>query len=82
MDTQSWYEKYSNEEKEFVDDLCQCSVLEIVRSDEFQKYIDDGIFKSINNYFEMIHDGFTFLHHKCDSRCLVRTRMVNLDVGN
>lgn len=65
--------KMTSEQRKFVDDLCRCSILDIVRSNEVQKLINDGTFKSIDDYKEMTNDAFMFLGHKCDSRCLTRT---------
>ena len=63
----------TRDQRKFLDDLCRCSILDVVRSDELQKLINDGTFKSIDDYKEMTNDAFKFLGHKCDSRCLVRT---------
>ena len=64
--------KLNQQEKDFVDDLCRCSVLDIVRSNEIQKYIDNGTFKTLDDHRDMVQNGLKFLGHVCNSRCLVR----------
>ena len=51
------YENLSAPEQKFVDDLCRCAVLDIVRPDEIDKLIEDGTFESLDDWEEMIHDG-------------------------
>jgi predicted GIY-YIG superfamily endonuclease len=63
----------SDEEKEFVKDLIRSSIVDVVRTEELQSYFDEGIFTSIDEYKDMVHDASKFLPHHCSPRCLMRT---------
>lgn len=56
----------------FVKDLIRASVLEIVRTSEVQTLLDEGIFKSMDDYQDMMKDARKFLPHICNPRCLAR----------
>lgn len=66
------WQKMNDEEKSFVHDLTRCSVLDIVRPNEVQRYIDEGVFKSIDDWKDTIVSARKHVGHICDSRCLAR----------
>ena len=63
----------SQEQKAFVDDLVRASVLDVVRLDEVTKMIENSVYKSVDDWFDMQNDTNMFLGHICNSRCLRRT---------
>ena len=63
----------SEEEKAFVKDLIRASIVDIVRAEEYQSFIDESIFRSMDDHDDMIKDATKFLTHHCNSRCLMRT---------
>ena len=67
------FDEMTDAQKNFVDDLSRCSILDIVRPDEIGKLIEDGTFETIDDWKETIDDGKRFLGHICDSRCLMKT---------
>ena len=58
----------SHEQKAKMDDLIRASICDIVRSDEMQHLIDDGIFKSVDNHKDMQNDAGDILPHICTER--------------
>ena len=58
--------------KKFVKDLMRASTYDIVRPDEVQNMIDHGIFKTIDDYHDMVLDAENLLSHRCNERCLYR----------
>ena len=40
----------NQDQKAYVDDLCRCSILDIVRANEVQQYIENGTFQAIDDY--------------------------------
>ena len=67
------YHMLNEEQKSFVDNLVRASVLDVVRPDEVQKMIEDGVYESVDDWFDMQNDASTFLGHICNSRCVRRT---------
>lgn len=67
------WESLSEEEREFVKLLIRASVCDIIRTDEVEYYISQGIISSYDVVMEIEGDAYRFLSHKCDSRCLVPT---------
>ena len=53
----------------FIFKLVRASVLEIVKSNEVDGLIREGVFRDMNDCNEMIQDAMTFLPHKCSSSC-------------
>lgn len=62
----------SPEEEGFVEDLIRASILDIVRTEEVESLINEGIFKSLEEYHKMIKYAMKFLPHRCHAGCLVR----------
>ena len=60
-------------QKAFIDDLCRCSIFDVVRQSEINPYIADGTLQDLNDYKSVVKDASMFLGHKCNSRCLVKT---------
>ena len=67
------YDKMSAEERKFVDDLCRCSIFDVVRFDEIEDLINDRTISDVEDYFSVVKDASDFLGHNCNSRCLVKT---------
>ena len=57
----------SSEERKFVDDLCRCSIFDVVRFDEIDDQINDGTISDLEDYFNMVKDANDFLGHNCNS---------------
>ena len=64
--------KLDENQKKFINDLCRCSLLDIVCPGEVQNLINDGTFKSVDDWKDMINDAKSFLGHVCNSRCLMK----------
>jgi hypothetical protein len=69
----------NKKQKDFIKDLIRGNICEIVRSDEVERLIEEGVFESINDYYDMIKDGEKFLQHICNPRCLVQTGPGEMD---
>ena len=67
------WSKLTDEEKEFVEDLVRASIMDIVRSDEIDKFVDQGVFEYEEDVTSVYKDAEDFLPHRCNSRCLVKT---------
>ena len=61
------YDKMSAEERKFVDDLCRCSIFDVVRFDEIEDLINDGTISDVEDYFSVVKDASDFLGHNCNS---------------
>lgn len=66
------FRNMTTEEKDFVDDLIRASVFDIVRPDEVQRFIDEGVFECVHDIHEVTDNGIAFLPHACTDRCLVK----------
>ena len=66
------WEELTPEEKDFMDDIIRASKNEIVRPEEIQRLIDEGIFKSHEDWYEMQELTEKFLPHVCNERCQMR----------
>jgi hypothetical protein len=67
------WENLSQEERECVNDCIRASVLDIVRVDEVQRHVDEGLFKHPSDLKNVIDIAMAVLPHKCNPRCLVMT---------
>ena len=67
------FDQMSPEERKFVDDLCRCSIFDVVRFNDIDDLINDGTFADVEDYFSMVKDTNDFLGHNYNSRCLVKT---------
>ena len=67
------FDQMSPEERKIVDDLCRCSIFDVVRFNDIDDLINDGTFADVEDYFSMVKDTNDFLGHNCNSRCLVKT---------
>jgi hypothetical protein len=56
----------------FVNNLIRADLGCIVRPDEAQSFVDNGILQSIYEIDDVIKDASTFLPHKCNERCQER----------
>jgi hypothetical protein len=57
------------EEKKYIKDLIRCSIFDIVRPNEIESLINEGVFECIEDHRDMMKDAERFLPHKCSSRC-------------
>ena len=57
------------EERAFMDDIIRASKHEIVRPEEVQKLVDEGIFKNSEDLYKMEDLVEKFLPHVCNERC-------------
>ena len=56
---------------EFVNGLIRASLFDIVRVDEIQRLIDEGLFKNSNDVKKIFDIGRSVLNHHFTPRCLV-----------
>ena len=56
----------------FVDDIIRAGIFDLVRSNEIQKFINDGIFEDASDVFEIYNNATSFLPHRCNDSCLVK----------
>ena len=69
---QIYWSVMTSDNKKFVKDLMRASTYDIVKPDEVQNMIDHGIFKTIDDYHDMVLDAEIFSTHICNERCLYR----------
>ena len=62
----------SEEEKVFVKDLIRASIVDIVIVEEYQSFIDEGIYRSMGDYNDMVKDTTKFLPHHYNPRYLMQ----------
>jgi predicted GIY-YIG superfamily endonuclease len=67
------WKKMTEEQTKYVNDLCRCSILDIVKPSEIKHLIEDGTFKTVDDWHDTVDDATKFLGHKCNSRCLRKT---------
>ena len=67
------YTRLNSEQRNFVDDLRHATIPEIVRSEDVQKMIEDGVFLNIDSYFDMKKDASKFLPNTCNESCKIHT---------
>ena len=65
-------EKMTQKQKDKIDNLIRCSICDIVRVNEVQDLIGEGIMKSIDELHEFQDLCSNILPHICNSRCLRR----------
>ena len=63
----------TNEGREFLQNLIRASIGDIVREDEVDEYVQEGILESYDDYIDMMMDASTILQHKCSKQCMART---------
>ena len=61
----------TNDEKLFVNDCIRASVLDIVKVEETNRLIDEGLWKNKNEIYKLTSLATSILSHKCSPRCLV-----------
>ena len=66
------YSTMTPEEKEFVDNLIRASIFDIVKPEEIDRYIEEGIFDTDDDVNIVYNDGSTFLPHRCNDGFLVK----------
>ena len=57
-------------ECEFVDNLGCASVFDVVKSENIEEYLEEGIISSIDDVDKRIQEADAFLTHKCSNRCV------------
>ena len=60
---QVMYDMMTEEQKRFVNDLVRASILDVVRPNEVEKMMEDGVYKSVDDWFDMQNDANSFLGH-------------------
>ena len=53
----------------YLEDLCRTSVLEVIKTDEIESLIRQGLVRDYSHYEEIVRDASKFLTHRCDPRC-------------
>ena len=66
------FDKVTEAQQDRIDDLIRADIGSIVRSDEVQHLIDDGILKSNEDWKELNVLSDEILPHRCTPRCQVR----------
>jgi hypothetical protein len=56
-------------QKAFVMDLVRADVFSIVRTQDIQEYINEGLFDSVEDTHEIYKNASSYLGHKCNERC-------------
>ena len=62
----------SDEEKKFVEDLIRADIFEIVRADEVDDLVEEGIFENPMDIYEVYENARKFLPHRCNDSCQVK----------
>ena len=55
------------DDKAFVDELVRASLCDIVKPNEINCYVAEGVFGSHHDVDQVIEDAKCFLSHKCDN---------------
>ena len=64
--------KLTNEvEKSFMNDLIRESILDVIRLDEMQRYINEGAMKNTSEVHGIYDNTYKFIPHPFNIRCLV-----------
>ena len=67
-----------HEHMQFLEELVRAAICEIVRFDEVQDYIDEGIFTDeVEDVKEIEKLGNSILPHRCDAGCMYRVKPGN-----
>ena len=66
------WSKMSQEEKDFGNDLIRASVFDIVKPEEAQAMVEEGVFQHEMDIYQVVNDATRFLPHRCNDVCLVR----------
>ena len=65
------WEALSQSQREFLDELICASILEIVRPEEVQRFIEHGLLKSLLDLKGVIQNASKIFPHRCNERCLI-----------
>jgi predicted GIY-YIG superfamily endonuclease len=66
------YKSLTEEESEFVNNLANGSVFDVVKSENIHEYVEKHLIPSKDSVHDLIDNGVAFLTHKCNDRCLVK----------
>ena len=66
------WDELDDQEQAFVQDLIRASNNEMVRPEEVEPLIEEGVFKNQEDWLDMQRDGEKFLPHICNERCKMR----------
>ena len=58
----------SDIETEFVNDLIRASICDIVRPDEVEKFVEEGVFTNVHDIHQVYEHAATYLPHRCNDR--------------
>ena len=64
-------EDLTEDDKQKLFDLIRNNVIDIIKPEEIESVIDEGLIKHKDDVIEVQHDGLSYLLHRCNSRCLV-----------
>ena len=68
------WDNMTQAEKDFVNDIIQAGIFEIVRYDEVEKLVEDGTYKTKMDVFETYDNALKFLPHRYNDSCLVKNK--------
>ena len=66
------WEESTEDEKQFVNNLILASVLDIARTEDFDRFIEEGIFTYCNDVYTVYKNAMRMFTHSCNDACLVR----------
>ena len=66
------WEAMTEKEREFVNDLIRASIFDIVRPDEVDRFMKEGVFTYRHDIFKVWENTGKFLPHICNDGCLVK----------
>ena len=66
------YSEMNEDQMQKIHDLIRASVVDIIRGDEVQKLIDEGILNKFSDVYEVQDLAEEILSHKCSPRCMTR----------
>ena len=61
----------TQEEEDFVNNLIRASIFDIVKTEEVQRFVQEGIFDNEYDIFTLYENAELFLPHRCNDSCLV-----------
>ena len=59
----------NDQTRDFLEELVRTSVVEIIKTDEVQSYIDQGLLSCEEEYHDVVEEARVKLTHRCDERC-------------
>ena len=75
------WELMNEDKRTFVNDLIRASIFDIVRPDEIDRFMEDGIFTHREDVANVYENAMKFLPHVCNNACLVKNLMELFNAG-